>query len=132
MGDFGKNIQMLRETLKLNQAEFSRKTGITGELLPKIEGGKDNITLKTLLKILKAFPQVDPRWLLDLPMKEKYRKIENPNLGFIAIFLQYVPAEARKKADAALEMTKDFLYNLIPDDKKKEAKLKADNVGKHI
>lgn len=49
--ELGKRIRNLRNQEKISQSQLAFECGITRELLSKIEGGKINTTLKTLLAL---------------------------------------------------------------------------------
>jgi transcriptional regulator with XRE-family HTH domain len=50
----GKKIRSLRKEQQVSQAQLAFECSITRELLSKIEGGKINTTLKTLLALSEA------------------------------------------------------------------------------
>ncbi len=50
----GENIQALRKQQGLTQAQFAFECGIPRSLLQRIENGKDNTTVKTVLSIANA------------------------------------------------------------------------------
>ncbi len=50
----GRKINALRKEQKVSQAQLAFECGITRELLSKIESGKINTTLKTLLGLTEA------------------------------------------------------------------------------
>jgi DNA-binding XRE family transcriptional regulator len=50
-----KFVKMKRKSFKLTQAEFADKLGIALTVIRKIEQGKTNVSLESLLQILKMF-----------------------------------------------------------------------------
>lgn len=61
----GANIKRIRKKQKLKQVDFATKMEVEPSVVAKIEAGKKNITLKTLLKISEAL-NVLPSSLIDL------------------------------------------------------------------
>jgi DNA-binding XRE family transcriptional regulator len=55
MSKISKFVKMKRKSLKLTQAEFANKIGIALTVIRKIEQGKSNVNLDSLLDILKIF-----------------------------------------------------------------------------
>lgn len=53
----GEKIRELRESLEMGRAEFSDETGIPKETLIKIEQGKVDPRMSTLLKITRKYTQ---------------------------------------------------------------------------
>jgi len=67
---YSKKIRVLRESLKLNQIEFSKKTSIPLSTLRKVETGHSNVGLTIIEKIIKV-PELEryTHWLMsnDIP-----------------------------------------------------------------
>jgi transcriptional regulator with XRE-family HTH domain len=53
----GKKLKAFRKQQNISQAQLAFECNITRELLSKIEGGKINTTLKTLLALSEALNQ---------------------------------------------------------------------------
>ena len=70
MDDIGVRIKKLRSRLKLSQSDFAQKSGISYGGVAEIETGKRSLTVKTIMRICKAF-DVDPTWLLTGEGKHK-------------------------------------------------------------
>lgn len=66
MNEFSKRLIEVREALGYSRAEFAKKTDISHQVLTGIESEKSvNPTLKVLANITKAFPNINPAWLLN-------------------------------------------------------------------
>lgn len=50
----GRNVQRLRETMKLSQSEFARKIGMDPSYLGRLERGEKNMRADTLLRIAEG------------------------------------------------------------------------------
>jgi transcriptional regulator with XRE-family HTH domain len=61
----GSNIKRIRKKQKIKQVDFATKMEVEPSVVAKIEAGKKNITLKTLLKISEAL-SVLPSNLIEL------------------------------------------------------------------
>ena len=61
----GANIKRIRKKQKIKQVDFATKMEVEPSVVAKIEAGKKNITLKTLLKISEAL-SVLPSNLIEL------------------------------------------------------------------
>jgi transcriptional regulator with XRE-family HTH domain len=61
----GTNIKRIRKKQKIKQVDFATKMEVEPSVVAKIEAGKKNITLKTLLKISEAL-SVLPSNLIEL------------------------------------------------------------------
>jgi transcriptional regulator with XRE-family HTH domain len=55
MSRISKFVKMKRKSFKLTQAEFADKLGIALTVIRKIEQGKTNVSLESLLQILLMF-----------------------------------------------------------------------------
>lgn len=49
-----REIKQLRERLNLTQKELSKRVGVKREYLARLEGGRQNITLRSLYKVASA------------------------------------------------------------------------------
>lgn len=61
----GANIKRIRKKKGIKQVDFAGELGVEPSVIAKIEAGKKNITLKTLLKISEAL-SVLPSKLIEL------------------------------------------------------------------
>lgn len=68
--EFGNRVKELRQQAGISQQQLSEKTGITRELISKIENGQANCTLETVEKISVAL-RANPKDLVDVPVKDK-------------------------------------------------------------
>lgn len=57
-------IRKIMEEKKLNSALFADKIKVSRGTITHILSGRNEITLKVVLKILEAFPDINPEWLL--------------------------------------------------------------------
>jgi transcriptional regulator with XRE-family HTH domain len=67
-GKFGKNLQKIRESKKLSLLELSYNTSLDDSNISKIEHGKFNITLATIVELAKGL-DVHPKKLLDFELE---------------------------------------------------------------
>jgi DNA-binding XRE family transcriptional regulator len=51
---FGKNLKVARERLGMSQREFSQHTGLTQQYLSRVEIGRKNLTLRTMMTLAEA------------------------------------------------------------------------------
>jgi transcriptional regulator with XRE-family HTH domain len=65
IADFGKRIQILRKQNGLTQEDLSAKTDIPRAQIGRIERGEVNTTIKTMLRLARAF-NVDIVKLVDI------------------------------------------------------------------
>lgn len=61
---FGKNLQKIRDSKKLSLLDLSYNTSLDDSNISKIEHGKFNITLATIVELAKGL-EVHPKKLLD-------------------------------------------------------------------
>lgn len=64
---FGKNLQKIREGKKLSLLDLSYNTSLDDSNISKIEHGKFNITLATIVELAKGL-DVHPKKLLDFEL----------------------------------------------------------------
>jgi transcriptional regulator with XRE-family HTH domain len=57
-------LKLLLEVLDLSSAEFADSIGVQRSSISHILSGRNNPGLEFLQKILRAFPQVSPDWLI--------------------------------------------------------------------
>lgn len=62
--NFGKNLQKIRESKNLSLLEVSYNCSIDNSKISKIEHGKFNVTLSTILELAKGL-EVNPKKLFD-------------------------------------------------------------------
>ncbi len=60
----GNNIATSRKSLKISQRELGRRTGLSGQMISKIENNSTHPSIETLDKIAKAL-NIDPSELLE-------------------------------------------------------------------
>jgi len=80
-------IEELLHHFRMEQKEFAEKCGILPDTISNIKRGKQGISKRVMLRVLKSFPSVNKQWLLDgeEPMlKNSVNKsiIENSNGNF--------------------------------------------------
>ena len=64
---FGENLRKLRESKKLSLLKLSYNCSIDESKISKIEHGKHNVTLSTIIELAKGL-EVNPKKLLDFEM----------------------------------------------------------------
>jgi XRE family transcriptional regulator, regulator of sulfur utilization len=64
VGDLGSNLRSTRKRLKLTQEEIGERSGVHPTEISRIEAGKRDPQVSTLLKLAKAL-EVPPGQLLD-------------------------------------------------------------------
>lgn len=62
--NFGKNLQKLREAKKLSLLKLSYNCSIDESKISKIEHGKHNITLATIIELAKGL-EIHPKKLME-------------------------------------------------------------------
>lgn len=67
--NFGKNLQKLRESKKLSLLKLSYNCSIDESKISKIEHGKHNVTLSTIIELSKGL-EIHPKKLLDFEFEE--------------------------------------------------------------
>ena len=65
---FGENLQRIREGKKLSLLKLSYNCSIDESKISKIEHGKFNITLSTLIELAKGL-EISPKILLDFEIE---------------------------------------------------------------
>lgn len=66
--NFGKNLQKLRESKKLSLLKLSYNCSIDESKISKIEHGKHNITLSTIIELAKGL-EIHPKKLLEFELE---------------------------------------------------------------
>ena len=66
--NFGKNLQKIRETKNLSLLQLSYNCSIDNSKISKIEHGRFNITLGTILELAKGL-EIHPRKLFDFDVE---------------------------------------------------------------
>lgn len=64
MGDLGSNLRAAREKLRLTQEEVAERSGVHPTEISRMEAGKRDPQVSTLLKLAKAL-EVPPGQLLE-------------------------------------------------------------------
>lgn len=64
MGDFGSNLRAIRKELGMTQEEVSERSGVQAGEISRIERGKRDPQVSTLIKLAKAV-RVPPGRLLE-------------------------------------------------------------------
>lgn len=65
---FGENLRKLRENKKLSLLKLSYNCSIDESKISKIEHGKHNVTIATIMELAKGL-EVHPRKLLDFDLE---------------------------------------------------------------
>jgi transcriptional regulator with XRE-family HTH domain len=66
-------IEQILKDKRLTQAEFAIRADISPATITHLFNGRNNLSEAVVSKILLAYPEINPVWLLD-GMGEKYRK----------------------------------------------------------
>jgi transcriptional regulator with XRE-family HTH domain len=66
---FGENLRKLRESKKLSLLKLSYNCSIDESKISKIEHGKHNVTLSTIIELAKGL-EIQPKKLLDFEIEE--------------------------------------------------------------
>ena len=61
---FGENLQKIRNNKNLSLRELAAKCDVDDSKISKIENGKFNITLSTIIELAKGL-EIDPKVLMD-------------------------------------------------------------------
>ena len=75
MGNIGKRIRPLRESLELGRAEFARKIGVKKQLIISVEHSKQRPTEELLEGIAREWPRF-AYWLLTGRARIEYNDID--------------------------------------------------------
>jgi len=70
-------IEQILEDKRLTQAEFAIRAGISPATITHLFNGRNNLSEMVVSKILLAYPEINPIWLLE-GTGEKYQKINEP------------------------------------------------------
>lgn len=70
----GQNARRMRKALRLNQDDFAAKAKLSQQQISKIERGSQNVTLKSIAKLAKAFDVPDIELFLppDMEVRRKH------------------------------------------------------------
>ncbi|OCC05536.1 hypothetical protein BA190_08275 [Labrys sp. WJW] len=70
----GKNARRMRKALKLSQEKLAEQADVSQQQISKIEGGSQNVTLKSIAKLAKAFDVPDIELFLppDMEVRRKH------------------------------------------------------------
>ena len=69
-------IEQILEDKRITQAEFAIRAGISPATITHLFNGRNNLSEMVISKILLAYPDINPIWLLD-GKGEKYQKVNN-------------------------------------------------------
>lgn len=67
-------IEQILEDKRITQAEFANRAGISPATITHLFNGRNNLSETVVSKILLAYPEINPLWLLD-GKGEKYQKV---------------------------------------------------------
>ena len=67
-------IEQILEDKRMTQTEFANRAGISPATITHLFNGRNNLSEAVVSKILLAFPEINPIWLLD-GRGEKYQKV---------------------------------------------------------
>ena len=70
--DVGRRVAELRVEREQTQAEFAEQLGVTVGYVARVEGGDENLTLTSMVKLANAL-SVAPAALLERPQPRKVR-----------------------------------------------------------
>jgi len=70
-------IEEILEDKRITQAEFANRVGISPATITHFFNGRNNLSETVVSKILLAYPEINPIWLLD-GKGEKYQKMNEP------------------------------------------------------
>ncbi|NCC98624.1 MAG: XRE family transcriptional regulator [Bacteroidia bacterium] len=102
-------IRLLLEKEKLTPKEFAMKISIQPSAVSHFRSGRNKPSIDVVQKILKAFPNINPDWLLlDSDIMYKHQKVEQRDL-----FSQDVSHAENIKIS---EPGKESVKQNIPDD----------------
>jgi len=70
-------IEQILEDKRMTQAEFATRAGISPSTITHLFNGRNNLSEVGISKILLAYPEINPIWLLE-GIGEKYQKVNDP------------------------------------------------------
>jgi transcriptional regulator with XRE-family HTH domain len=85
-------IEQILEDKRITQAEFAGRAGISPATITHLFNGRNNLSEMVVSKILLAYPEINPIWLLE-GRGEKYQKINEP----LPLFVQKQEKEEEKQ-----------------------------------
>ena len=68
-------IEQILEDKRLTQAEFATRAGIAPATITHLFNGRNNLSETVVSKILLAYPEINPIWLLN-GTGEKYKQVK--------------------------------------------------------
>lgn len=91
-------IEQILEDKRITQAEFANRAGISPATITHLFNGRNNLSETVVSKILLAYPEINPIWLLE-GRGEKYQKVieklplfdENPTVEETETVLPHHP-----------------------------------------
>lgn len=78
-------FQILLRELKLSAAEFAGRIGVQRSSMSHVMSGRNKPSIDFLEKIIRAFPEVDPRWLITGEGEWKNEKSDRDGIGEISV-----------------------------------------------
>jgi len=72
-----KRIEQILEDKRITQAEFANRARISPATITHFFNGRNNLSEMVISKILLAYPEINPIWLLE-GKGEKYQKTNDP------------------------------------------------------
>ena len=106
-------IQIIEEH-QLSNSQFADKLGIPRSGLSHVLSGRNKPSLDYVLKILEAFPDVDPQWLLSGKMVDAHHALQSTKLSQLN----------KKLGEQAGKMAKEILGD---DGEKEQDKLSSED-----
>jgi len=70
-------IEQILEDKRMTQAEFAIRAGISPATITHLFNGRNNLSEAVVSKIMLAYPEINPMWLLE-GSGEKYLKVSEP------------------------------------------------------
>lgn len=117
-------VIQLREALKLSQAAFGEKVGLTRSGISNIENGLRSVQERHIKLILSAFPDVSESWLRD-GVGDMFKKSSNEAERLVKKYsfpdivgklLKVYEGLNNNQQEAVLEYAQRFIASLIDDD----------------
>ena len=119
-------IMALRKALKLSQAEFGNKIGLTRSGISNVESGIRPVQERHILLILSAFPQVSEEWLRhgtgpmfiqdDNPVRQIMQRYNFPDIvkQFLVAYDRLTPDEQKAVYKYTTELVAAIVGNGEP------------------
>lgn len=131
-------IIALRKALKLSQAEFGDKIGLTRSGISNVESGIRQVQERHIKLILSAFPQVSEDWLRsgtgpmfiqdDSPIRQIMQKYDFPAIvqQFLEAYNRLTPDEQKAVLKYTTELVAAIVGNGDPAPKTEEEEIDAE------